>query len=250
MICITYNIQDGGTDQLEGITNTLLALSPDVVLLQESKTFQEAPRLEAFAQHCGLVHALVAPDASCGLNVILLSRYEILHSSIQGAMTHSGLNALLRSDIGEITLSGVHLDPSNETVRTRELIDTIATQHGIDQRIIMGDFNAISHHDNYDWNETSQVLNTSVPTAPASVDFDAIKRVEKAGYHDVATHMAKNDSETVPVTTDGQARFTNLRLDYVFVSESLVNRIVEYRVIDTQEVRKYSDHLPVLVELR
>lgn len=249
MICITYNIHNGGDGQIEAIARMLASFLPDILVLQEAKALQSDLVLLEFSKQSGLTNVYEAPKDTNGLGTMILSRYKILQVENQNSTTHPSPNVVLKSNIGDISVAGVHLDSSDESVRLGELSAIIKAQEASVYRIIMGDFNALSPSDKYNWDKTSQPVDTTTSFAADKPEFDAIQSVEAAGYKDTAVLMNQNSSPTVPFTVDGQIRFTDLRLDYTFISESLCKKLTKYYVIDTDQTRKYSDHLPVLVEL-
>jgi endonuclease/exonuclease/phosphatase family metal-dependent hydrolase len=89
---------------------------------------------------------------------------------------------------------------------------------------------------------------SGVPKQP--YQHEVIERIKKAGYLDAAVITQKEQIHTVPVTQDSDVVYHDLRLDYVFLSNSLAERTVDYRVIINEITRVCSDHYPIIAYIQ
>lgn len=70
------------------------------------------------------------------------------------------------------------------------------------------------------------------------------------GYIDSALELNKNLENTVPTFANEDNAHSNFRLDYIFLSESLVPHLKNYEVVKNSLTNKASDHYPVTVTLQ
>ena len=86
-------------------------------------------------------------------------------------------------------------------------------------------------------------------TTDGKLRFDAIGKILAQGYVDSSVRLGKNQEYTAPTTINEYAAHSNMRLDYMFLSESLLPHLRKYEVVKNELTDKASDHYPVVVEL-
>ena len=86
-------------------------------------------------------------------------------------------------------------------------------------------------------------------TTDGKLRFDAISKIISNGYVDCAVRLGKNKEYTAPTSINEYSAHSNMRLDYIFLSESLIRHLKGYKVIKSDLTEKASDHYPVVVEL-
>jgi endonuclease/exonuclease/phosphatase family metal-dependent hydrolase len=140
----------------------------------------------------------------------------------------------------------VHLDYTDEEARVVQFRN--ARQWLVRDRnrphLFMGDINALSA---WDYEAQPDLLADFAQGVGAHlVDYGkgprVVAAIEKAGYVDAGRLLGAPGART-HVTVK-----PNLRLDYIFASAPLADRLAAYGIID--EADGVSDHRPVWVELR
>lgn len=62
--------------------------------------------------------------------------------------------------------------------------------------------------------------------------------------------MKKNKDYTASTSINEYSAHSNMRLDYIFLSKSLLNHLKDYSVIKNNITEKASDHYPIIIELQ
>ena len=86
-------------------------------------------------------------------------------------------------------------------------------------------------------------------TTDRKLRFDAIDKILSTGYIDTAYVLNKNKEYTAPTSINEYDAHSNMRLDYIFLSQSLLPHLSDYNVIKNKLTEKTSDHYPITVTL-
>lgn len=117
----------------------------------------------------------------------------------------------------------------------------------------MGDINSLSITDGYN-EETIKGFNDyqlKKFTANSKFRFDVINKITSLDYLDTALIFNKQKVNTVPTKINqDKAHLINIRVDYIFVSESLKDKVKNYSVIKNPLTEKSADHYPVVIEFK
>lgn len=218
----------------ERIALELALYRPDIVTLQEAPPEPEVART---AEKLGMRYAYFKGGRFPGA---VLTRFEIVSAQncplVAGGepgplfSRHWG-KALLRAGRTEIMIYSVHLHPSDDALRARE-VDEVLKVIAADRRpgrefILQGDFN----HE------------------PIQVEYG---RWAGAGLTDAWAAKGVEQRNTIKST------FPNRTVDYIWLSPGLASRLIRCRVLFTGAFRTnpldersfaLSDHVPVLAEL-
>jgi len=161
------------------------------------------------------------------------------------------LKVKLGVDGGLITTVVVHLNPFSEDDRLREL-DTVFANIDIKEHVIlMGDMNALSPEDSYD---TEDLLRRFRERGMAQLGaerlrIEVIRKILDAGFTDAVRRCTDSSAQLytipTPFSRDLNHSIARFRIDYIFVSPSLRDRIVDARIIINEETDRLSDHYPV-----
>jgi endonuclease/exonuclease/phosphatase family metal-dependent hydrolase len=194
---------------------------------------------------------LDGPDE--GFGNAILSRWPIAASashhlsSTPSTESRGLLEARVLLPSGEpFTVYSVHLDFTDEEARVVQFRN--ARQWLVRDRnrphLFMGDINAISA---WDYEEQPELLEELAAGIGAHlVDYGkgprVVAAIEKAGYVDAGRRLGRPGCRTHVVA------LPDLRLDYIFASAPLADRLAAYGIID--EADGVSDHRPVWVEVR
>ena len=158
---------------------------------------------------------------------------------------------LIWLSIGKLSIGGLHLTPYTEDKRLPEIDLITKAQSKYKNKILMGDMNSLSETDNYSPNiiKGFNEMQLKKFTTRGVFRFDAMKRILASGYVDPAVIFLKNEIYTAPTSINEYGAHTNMRLDYILVSPSLVANISNYNVVRNNLTEAGSDHYPVTLEM-
>ena len=102
---------------------------------------------------------------------------------------------------------------------------------------MLGDFNAICQDDNYNIDDMDDYIEKR---------FDVMKKVQQAEYIDVTQKLKINEKFTHPTENNDNKKITKpLRIDYIFTTRTLEDKIKSGGVIYTPDSDMASDHYPI-----
>lgn len=251
MRLMTYNILDGGQERLPVLLEVIRAAAPDVLALQECRGFEDAELLQRCEAELGM-RALRAPSNS-GNHVALLARGATWHEQrvLREGMAHAAAIATLELRGETIAVAAVHLDAYDPLARCAEIERIIPDLPRGLPAAVMGDFNAVSPRDvgrmrPAQWPERYR---TRHGVASDVIDTRALAALEAAGFVDLAASCASAPAFTRPTQLVADRDVPALRLDYLFATAQLAQRLVRVLVIDDVCTQRASDHLPVLADI-
>jgi endonuclease/exonuclease/phosphatase family metal-dependent hydrolase len=251
---LSYNIQHGGVpvgpdgrldpergpDRVAAIAEVIRGEQPDLVALQEANSRSNA---EWLAKQLGM--SLAYGEANSAFAVAWLSRLPILSS--QNHRLPSLAKTLLEIDVvwdgAPLYLFATHLvagrrEPDGER-RAGEARDILAALEGRSGRrhLLVGDFNAVHPGDSF-----------GQPPGGQPAEYIArrpIQHILDAGYVDCFRHLHPDE----PGYTY-EATHPWVRIDYLFASPGLAERVQACDVVTSPGAERASDHLPLHAELR
>ena len=243
---LSYNIKYGGTGREQAIGQVIRDAAVDVVLLQEATN---PGVIERLAQDTGMEHWGSRPEHSMGF----LSKIPVEHIE-----WHHPVNS--RHPFLELALEGIpcrifglHLvawfSKWTERKRARELralLDGIR-RHQEGCHLIAGDFNALAPGELLEVRKMPTWIRAMVWLSGNDIARDTIQLMLDEGYADAWRLLHPKDAGFTFPTWD-----PHVRLDYVFMPQRYVERIVVCDIIRTppELIKEASDHSPLLVELR
>ena len=239
MRILTYNIWDGGGERLDAIAAVIRASAADCVALQEAN----AAGATTLASSLGMELTYGEADSMFGTDLAWLTR-----SPVRSAHNHrlpALSKALLRIEVGGVTLFTTHLASRHEEhlyPRAAEVEAILAVLSGVeDAHLLVGDLNALRPGDAIGTPPAGvEPRGDALPGAPRAV----LGPIDAAGYVDCFRRLHPHEpGYTYPASAPW------LRLDYVFASADVAERVRACEVIATAAARRASDHLPLLVEL-
>jgi len=244
---VSYNILYGGQDRLDRIASVLRALEADVVGLQEAN---EPANVERLAGQLGMAR-FVARSRNSPFHVALMSRFPIENAeNLCDRCPHiwrSALRATVAVPGAPLRVIVLHLAPGmradREAVRQGELDELWPAIHAPEEAgrpaAMMGDFNSTAP-----WHP--HVSDGIRPAhSGARIPRDVIQRIRDAGWTD-AVHRARPDDGTHSVSVASPTT----RVDFIWLSPALADRLVDARVEALEIAREASDHYPVRAILR
>jgi endonuclease/exonuclease/phosphatase family metal-dependent hydrolase len=253
MKLMTYNIYEGAAVTLPNIISAVASEAPDFLVLNEANTFAKDDNkvLKEFAAKTGFPYFEICLSGEDDYHVAVLSKIPFKQISKLSPLIRGCLLAQIETDFGELSIAGLHLNPYSEDERLPEIGMILKTQNKFENRIIMGDINSLSRGDNYDDNSINEFNETQIKkfTTNGKLRFDVVDKILGNGYFDVATKMGMNDNPTVPTPVNKDLAHSQMRLDYVFASKPVIDRVKLYKVVKNKMTDLASDHYPVMVEL-
>lgn len=115
----------------------------------------------------------------------------------------------------------------------------------------MGDMNSLARSDGYDDSIISGFNEMQIKkfTENGKLCFDVTDLISENGFADPAVELKLNKVHTAPTSINEKSAHSDMRLDYIYVSQPLKPRILSYRVIKNEVTEAASDHYPVVLEL-
>lgn len=233
---LSYNIQNGGGRRLSAIAGVIHAERPDLVALQEATS-----RWNAFRLARKLDMRLTFARANGPFHIAFLSRLPA-----QSATNHR-LPQLAKT-LAEITVDwegapiqifATHLAGGADPIHPADEIEAILAHlrsHATDRHLLLGDFNSLAPDDTLGDPPAGMQVMQSGAEADAR---RAIAQIQSAGYVDCYRALHDGPGFTYPVDAPW------LRLDYIFATVQMAERLIRCEVIDTAQA---SDHLPLIAE--
>ena len=231
---------------------------PDIVSLQELNEYTDQ-RLAEDASSYG--HAYSALLKEMGFPTGITSRYPI--EDIQ-RITEGFHHGLLRVKIQDIYIYVIHLHPSNRETRMAEINQILQNTEELppDSKVILaGDFNTFSPFDSVYYahgrlepffNERD-LLYKENNLNNGKLDYSVIQEVMDFGFIDLEASNRVSSYEfsgSFPTMIEKEGEHGDQRrLDYVFASKNLANKVTRAKIITTDTTYILSDHLPLIVDL-
>lgn len=242
---MTYNLGIDAEINLDLTTRIIKHVAPNILVLNEiplNGVKQNA--IQVLSVKISLTNFYLAKSANSNNHTALFSSYELKNERVLPGFYNSGVLSTLRTDIGELSIAGIHLAPDSEDTRLAEIRTVIEEQRPQKNKIIVGDLNSISPEN------TAESRNHSGDLIKDKTRYDVIQFLKESGYSDAAIATHKEKIPTVPVTQDADVTFYNLRLDYIFISDTLISQLARYSVLVNEDTKANSDHFPVVVDIR
>lgn len=254
---LSYNILEGlksDSTLKSEFVGWVKGINPDVVAFQETNKFTQRS-LEQFAAEYDHPYAILSKEP--GYPVALTSRYPIVNvQKVLDNMWHGYIYA----NILDYHVFVLHLSPFNQEKRNREIAQIIAHARLLpaDAKIILsGDFNAVSAVDKAQ--NTDAMLESmkarEVELAhirnlkDGKIDYGVIDQMAEAGFVDAFYHLNKKFKHSIPTPRYGSSSPFKRRIDFVFTSGNLRDKIVSADVIHDKYTDYLSDHYPVVMIL-
>ncbi|TZF82324.1 hypothetical protein FW774_16250 [Pedobacter sp. BS3] len=253
---ISYNILEGmvrdTTAGKKDFVAWLKQQNPDILALEECNKFTQKS-LEEMAHQYGHPYAVLLKET--GYPVALTSKYPIVNVHRVLDNMHHGFILARIKDYHVIVL---HLSPHKYRKRREEIdviLQTIAAQPSQKRWMIMGDFNSYSPLDkaNYADGKTVKWLQDLAKKYPFHdnlidgqyLDFEVQQKILDFGLIDVLKRQAEKHPADAKNIIPGKNR-----IDYIYVSKDLGNKVTDARFLRDDFTKTHSDHIPIIIELK
>lgn len=260
---MTYNIYEGmKMDTATGkpvFAAWIKKMDPDILALQECTGFTQAS-LEKLAEQYGHRYAVLLIEGE-KFPVAITSKYPILNvQKVSDNMDRGFISATIKG----CHVISLHLTPFDYRKRAQEVdlllahINALANKKN---RIVMGDFNTLSPADSAHYSDGRMVGNYQayekkyppiLKLVDGKIDYSVIQKVLNAGLVDALKLISPGFVKTVHPKRFEPKTGTDVssRIDFIFVSKDLVKKIGNVKVLTDDFTDNYSDHYPVLMELK
>jgi endonuclease/exonuclease/phosphatase family metal-dependent hydrolase len=253
---MTYNMLHAPGDRLDHLAEVVRGVDPDVLACQEINTYEG---MMSLSRELGMLplwgRANSEEDTRDGEPLYehlvvftkLAPRNVRVHRGDRRAMFRPVLEVELEvPGGGTLTFFVVHLravlDRSERYLKWRELgalLAVIAAAKG--PVVALGDFNALPPGELPAADGRRELPVDHV----AAVNGGVVSAIAGAGLADSLrlVHPYAGPPDSTLLQREGA------RVDYIFVSEELRDRVTDARIVDNDAVAKASDHRPVVAEL-
>jgi endonuclease/exonuclease/phosphatase family metal-dependent hydrolase len=246
---LSYNILAGGENRLPLIASVIQQERPDIVALQEARNRSNA---EALAQQLNMSFTIGEAHNANKDHVVLLSRLQVTHAENHPfpILAKTLLEIEVIWEGMPLAIFTTHLkagqDLESEQRRIAEMqtiLQLLQTHHNQSQ-ILVGDFNTLHPADKANISAYVDVLRARGKEAPApQFPRRVIPLLLEAGYVDCYRAL----HPFIP----GDTSYTShqaLRVDYIFASSSLAERLSACEIINEGDAKIASDHFPLWAE--
>jgi exodeoxyribonuclease-3 len=249
---LTWNIQSGGGKRIPSMIDELEQLKPDLVALTEV-TFAHLAALRSALSRLGLSHIETTCAEGRTNSVLVASRLPI--SVMRESITHDQERWLLVSiEALGLKVLCVHVPGATDNKFTngygisgkkrKELfwdqVVTYATQHKDEDVVLLGDFNTGLEEDAQG---TPFELSNYIRVLRLEKYVDAWRHLHP-GKREYTWYSKRKNNKTA-VSDD----YNGFRLDYVFVSNSLRDSVIDARHVDHVRRAKISDHAIIVADV-
>lgn len=241
---MTYNLGSNSLDRVHSAIHNIAREEPDILVLNELDWLKLEPDLmDWMSKRLSLPNYCIAESTQSANHVALFSRFPLDDVTIVPDMKNAGIVASAKSDVGVISIAGVHLASNTEDTRLAEILTVISLQERYPYKVILGDLNSISPENSVKCWSPSEIRTQDVR-------HDVVMCIRRAGYIDAAVITRNEEVSTVPLTRDNDIVYYDLRLDYIFLSDSFAGRNIDYGVIINAVTYASSDHYPIIARVQ
>ncbi|MDB5162483.1 MAG: Endonuclease/exonuclease/phosphatase [Candidatus Saccharibacteria bacterium] len=234
---LSFNIGNYTAHDARDLARLISEARADIIGLYEVTWIEDKTAVASLMQDLETPYSATGMSSHTQNHTLLLSKYPFLHTDTFITLQNSGLSTKIDTNLGIITLAAIHLAPSPEQSRLKELSEVMST---IDDpsvpSMIIGDLNAVSKGDPVDYS----AIPVEAPT------YEVTETIKQAGFTDIGHALSTVFMPTVPITQDDGIEFHNLRLDYMYINQILSDHKYEYRVLASGNPHNLSDHLPIV----
>jgi Exonuclease III len=258
---ITYNILQGmRLDSAAGkpaFVNWVKKMDPDILALQEVTGFTQ-DSLEKLAQLYGHPYAVLLIEGE-KYPVAITSKHPITHVQ---KITDNMDRGFIMAKILDYNIVCLHFTPFDYRTRKKEVDLLLAHIPPRGKKwMVMGDFNAVSPQDSAHYKDGRLVAaheSYEKRRAPIKklkdgrLDYSVIQKMLDRGFTEAVAKQSPAFVKTMHTKRFEPKKRADVssRIDFIFVSRDLVKKIKDARVIVDSFTDNYSDHYPVLLDLK
>jgi exodeoxyribonuclease-3 len=255
---LSYNVLKGfqsDTANVSRYVSWVNKKSPDIVFYQEMNGFTQTA-LEVFARRYGHNYAVLGKET--GYAVALTSRYPIANAQ---KMLKDMWHGYIYANIEGINVFVVHLSPFLYLKRREEVKQILAHAATLPAHapvIIAGDFNSYQARDSMQYTAkelqsqlTREQKNSEIRNLHnGKFDYSVTGDMENAGYKDAVNVLSNQFNYSMPTQKYDAPYKSKIRIDYIWLNQSLVKNIKKANVVYDDNTHIMSDHYPVWLQLK
>ncbi|MEU9510662.1 endonuclease/exonuclease/phosphatase family protein [Micromonospora sp. NPDC048170] len=263
---MTWNIRTGGRDSGGADRRDLLVRlvadeRPDVLALQELRDFDAGDVLADFAGRVGMRPHLARSCFGQPVAVLLRPPLRALAATrVRRPFHHAAQRVTVATTAGPLTVLSVHLDPYSGLRRRVEAGWAAAALRRApgELGLLAGDLNTLdplAGHTERIARLPAAYRRRHLRRDGRTAETRAVARLLDAGLVDLYAaanrpHDGTADAGlTAPTRHGGGAEFSGMRLDYLFGTAALAERVRDCQVLRGGDTEYASDHYPVVADL-
>lgn len=242
---LSYNIRFGGRGRERELSETIVAVAPDLVVFQEAT---DPDVIERLAEASKFPFWAARRNHSIGF----LSRQEVDYYEwhYPAGARHPFLEIVPAGST--MRIFGLHLSARfskwDERRRAREIRALLAgiERHQAGLHVLVGDFNTLAPGEVLEMNRVPTWIRALIWISGRKLQRETIQAMLDAGYEDGFRMLHPDDKGYTFPTWD-----PHVRLDYVFVPGAFADRLLKCAVVaePKEKIQAASDHCPLLAEL-
>ncbi len=249
---MSYNLYEGAQDTYSQLREFVAKTAPDVLCLQETNDWNDGSpsRLDEFGEQVSLPHHIFG-DSNTRFKLATFSRAPIVSSQVlTDGFWHAAIKTTVEYEGSTLDVWNTHLNPRGEDNRVAEAGKLVELVDPGRPTIITGDFNSLSSVDAYpDDMAAGLAVQGITKFGTDRLRYDVTRRLTQAGFVDAAAELGTTTSTVpTPANTD-MFHAAEMRLDYMFVSGSLVQSLRSATVPKNLLTDVISDHYPVVLDI-
>lgn len=252
---ISYNILNGfdnltDTDRMNRMADWIREKDPEVLALQELVGFKEKD-LKEFAQLYGHPYVAIVKENGYPVGITSKRSIQIINKQVEGywhGMMHVrtyGLDFIV-----------THLSPSDKDFRRKEAFKIISyiQENKLDSCLVMGDLNSLSP---FDADEIETHIQVADQYKFGTIDYSVQSIFLSLPLIDVCRlYTLPEERTTFPTRIlSSVSKRRNMhkvqgeRLDYIFVTPSILDKCVDGFIWNGEDTDYLSDHYPVGIDM-
>jgi len=248
-----YNILHGGGERLDGIFKVIEEINPDICGVLEAVGWGDKTKdLKSYTEDLGYKIFEIG-KANSKYNIAVLSKIPLKIKEIKEGIQHVILEAVIQiGPFKNLQIFFVHLSPKSEDARLLEIEKLLELIPKSSNVIVMGDFNSLSPHDPYNQEDLTEIFKAKKITkyGDKTLRFDVIEKIESLMV-DGARYLKFPFTNTTPTpSNEDEMHATDLRIDYVFLTENIVKYLKKIEILKNIKTEKASDHYPLFIDLK
>ena len=147
---MTYNLGDGGKNYIPSIVNVIKKEMPDILVLNEASWLNKKPYTpEWLSIELSLPHFVFGKSNKSINHVAIFSKFNLENVTTVNGLQNAGIIAIAKTELGDVSVAGVHLASNTEDTRLVEIANIISQQKNCQFKVILGDLNSISSEDEF-----------------------------------------------------------------------------------------------------
>ena len=253
---IFYNIFEGCNtkENFQDLINFINKEKPSIFAISEANNWEENnyEKLNLFLKKTNFRYHIFS-KSNTKYNLALFSNLK--KKKKKKKRTKKNIwHSVITAKIKDITYTILHLNPNGEKNRAKEMKTIFKNLNLKEKNVIMGDLNSLSSKDNYKEKillEQLKQLKITKFSNNNKILYDVHNVIESKNLIDTHYIFNKNFNHTVPTNYNKDINhFSRLRLDYIYISNNLKNKITNYKILQNIETDKISDHYPILINMK